>query len=124
MVLKKMIVDLSTFDGLAAIFSYLVVLGAIGWLACLLLMDVVFDVLKCLRYRRYKAKIKEKFNISDFNIKPCPFCGNKHVEIVNKHFLKFEEFAIKCSACDAGTPFGCAGYIVGIWNNRANKDEV
>lgn len=111
--------DLTVFD------------NCVNFVLCSMLFTVLFYILvelsvrgflyliERLELRRFKAKVKTKFNMSDFNIKPCPFCGCEHIKVINKDFFKFESFALKCAACDMGTPYGAPTYIVSSWNNRA-----
>lgn len=88
-----------------------------------LLMNVAWHLVKHSEYRHIKSKIKKTFNISDFNPKPCPFCGSDHINVVKRRFFKFDEFALQCAGCGMATEYGCAGHIIGLWNNRANDSE-
>jgi len=115
--------DLTVFEDCCSWFLCCAAIVGLAFVVGEILLHCGSYLIERLKLRHFKAKVKIKFNMSDFNIKPCPFCGCRHIKVVNKHFLKFEQFALKCAACDMGTSFGSAAYIVSSWNNRANESE-
>ena len=112
-------IDLSLMENLWGFMLALGTFTAAFFFLFVYLLQAVVWLIQRIKLHHFKAKVKTKFNMSDFNIKPCPFCGCEHIKVVKKDFLKVEQFALKCAACDMGTPYGAPTYIVSSWNNRA-----
>ena len=55
------------------------------------------------------------------DIKPCPFCGGVHVEIVNQGSRPDDPHVVQCDDCDASASGMSADEAMAAWNRRAER---
>lgn len=54
-------------------------------------------------------------------LKPCPFCGGVHVEIVNQGSRPDDPHVVQCDDCDASASGMSVGEAIAAWNRRAER---
>lgn len=55
------------------------------------------------------------------DLKPCPFCGGVHVEIVNQGSMPDDPHVVQCDDCDASASGMSADEAIAAWNRRAER---
>lgn len=55
------------------------------------------------------------------NLKPCPFCGGVHVEIVNQGSMPDDPHVVQCDDCDASASGMSADEAITAWNRRYER---
>lgn len=54
-------------------------------------------------------------------LRPCPFCGGVHVEIVNQGSRPDDPHVVQCDDCDASASGMSADEAMAAWNRRAER---
>ena len=54
-------------------------------------------------------------------LKPCPFCGGGHIEIVNQGSMPDDPHVVQCDDCDASASGMSMGEAIAAWNRRAER---
>ena len=77
----------------------------------------------CKKYE--PCGIKEGIRINDKELKKCPFCGSKDIQILDNSTPDDEYYMIECQNCNAAVCFGYDSTTkegaIRMWNRRANK---
>lgn len=54
-------------------------------------------------------------------LKPCPFCGGGHIEIVNQGTMPDDPHVVQCDDCDASVSGMSADEAITAWNRRSER---
>ncbi len=57
---------------------------------------------------------------NEVELKPCPFCGNKYVDITSNGM---ESYSVICRSCGAEGPGAPLKYVIDVWNRRIESCE-
>ena len=96
-----------------------------GW-AAVSIADFLKGYLASLGGAEHKLKGVYSMDVEEIVLEPCPFCGDKEPEIIDKDY----ELYVECPNCGARGPFsyfGASSYdeaYIGIqkeWNERAGR---